>query len=143
MTILMQLAMCSLAAHARPQPAAGAGRQDPLATEAAPAAHVAIGRYRNEEAVIQAVRETLAESPGLWMAPSGTALSGDSYQKFAQQFSMAAKPHCLGPDPMKHQPASTVIGNNATGKWNVGVGGVFALPFWGAAILRGKCSWGR
>ena len=39
---------------------------------------------------------------------------------------------------MKHQPTSFEAGG-----WVFGVGGQFALPFWAAAIARGKCSWTR
>jgi hypothetical protein len=44
-------------------------------------------------------------------------------------------PGCLGPNALKFQPSSTVVGG-----WNIGVGGLFALPFRAAAIVRGKCN---
>jgi hypothetical protein len=36
---------------------------------------------------------------------------------------------------LKHQPADFTAGG-----WNFGLGGILALPFWGAAIVRGKCN---
>jgi hypothetical protein len=88
-----------------------------------------------DEVISKAVRETLAEHPGSPKLPPGKALSGDAYGKFARGFSEAQKPGCLNPDAMKFQPSSTTIGG-----WNIGVGGLFALPFWAAAIVRGKCN---
>jgi hypothetical protein len=88
----------------------------------------------SDEVIHKAVRETLDEHPGSPRLESGKALSGDPYQKFARGFSEARKPDCLHPDAMKFQPNSFVVGG-----WNIGFGGLFALPFWGAAIARGKC----
>jgi len=114
-------------------PAAAAQAPDPLGG-AAPA-------FQFKDARIEkAVRETLAESkeeektkPRAAFAATG-ALSGDSYEAFGRQFSEAQKPSCLGPDALKHQPAGF-----STKGWNFGLGGLLALPFWGAAIARGKC----
>jgi len=92
----------------------------------------------NEEAIRKAIRDTLDERQDNLVSLEGPALSGGAYREFARKVSEAKKPHCLGPDPLKHQPASTVIGG-----WNVGVGGILALPFWAAAIVRGKCNWTR
>ena len=92
----------------------------------------------SEEAIKQAVREVLAEHPVQPLAAEGTALSGGPYREFARQFSEAERPHCLGPNALKHQPASTVYKG-----WNIGATGIFALPFWAAAIVRGKCNWQR
>jgi len=89
----------------------------------------------SDEVIGKAVRETLAEHPGSPARPSGKVLSGDPYQKFSREFSEARKPDCLHPDAMKFQPASVVIGG-----WNVGLGGLFVLPFWAAAVVRGKCN---
>ncbi len=106
------------------------------------------GARPSDEAIRAAVREILAEVParslyGSDTAPAGgTALSGGAYREFARQFSLAGKPHCLGPDPLRHQPhgfvAKTVLGD-----YVIGASGIFVLPFWGAAIVRGKCSWTR
>ncbi|KFI06782.1 hypothetical protein [Massilia sp. BSC265] len=90
----------------------------------------------SDEAIKAAVRAVLEEMPASAMPSSGTALSGGAYKEFARKFSEAEKPHCLGPNATRHQPSTF-----STKNWNYGFGGLFALPFWGAAILRGKCSW--
>ena len=88
-----------------------------------------------DEAIKQAVRKTLAESPArAGPAPSGDVLSADPYRKFSRGFTEAKKPACLGPDALKHQPAEF-----RTRTWVIGAGGLVALPFWAAAIARGKC----
>lgn len=92
-----------------------------------------------DEVISKAVRETLAESKGNPTRQPGKALSGDAYQKFARDFSEAEKPGCLGPDALKFQPSSTVV-KTPFGAFNVGIGGIFALPFWAAAVARGKCN---
>jgi hypothetical protein len=94
--------------------------------------------------VERAVRETIAESKdeakGKAKDSFGTeagnerALSGDKYTEFGRQFSEAQIPGCLGPDALKHQPAGF-----STRNWNFELTGLLALPFWGAAIVRGKC----
>ena len=84
----------------------------------------------DDEAIRKAVRETLAETP----APAkdrGPALRGDAYEKFERKFDDARLPSCWQPDAMKHQPPR--IGP-------IAVGGILALPFWGAAIVTGKCN---
>jgi hypothetical protein len=96
----------------------------------------------SDEVISKAVRETLAEQaagqPGSPRLASGKALSGDAYRKFEQGFSEAEKPGCFGPDALKFQPSTKVV--KAGGQdYVVGVGGLFALPFWAAAIVRGKC----
>ena len=94
-----------------------------------------------DEVISKAVRDTLAEEGRTGMKrESGRVLSADtSYQKFERGFSEAQKPGCLGPNATKFQPSSTVV-NTPLGKFEVGAGGIFALPFWAAAIVRGKCN---
>jgi hypothetical protein len=92
-----------------------------------------------DEVISKAVRETLAEQPAGPRLRSDKALSGDAYKKFERAFSDAEKPGCLNPDALKFQPSSTVIGGHGGGGWNVGVTGLFALPFWATAVVRGKC----
>jgi hypothetical protein len=96
-----------------------------------------------DDVISKAVRETLAEQqagqPGSPRLASGKALSGDAYRKFEKGFSEAEKPGCFGPDALKFQPSTKVV--KAGGQdYVVGVAGLLALPFWGAAILRGKCN---
>jgi len=111
-------------------------REDPfaLAEERRPAS-ILVARP-HDEAVRQAIRDTLAERPDGVLSASSPALSGGAYHEFARQFSAARKTHCLGPDPLKHQPHSIETRN-----WTFGVGGLLAAPFWAAAIVRGKCNW--
>jgi hypothetical protein len=103
------------------------------------------GLRLTDEAISKAVRETLLEEGRTGAGAgikreSGKALSADTaYQKFERGFSEAQKPSCLGPNATKFQPSSTVV-NTPFGKFNVGVGGIFALPFWATAVARGKCN---
>jgi|AraplaDrversion2_2_1032049.scaffolds.fasta_scaffold01670_23 hypothetical protein len=106
--------------------------------ERKPSAQPKLSLRLTDEVISKAVRETLAEQAGSPKLQSGKALSGDAYQKFEHAFSEAEKPGCLGPDALKFQPSTTTIGKGGGG-WNVGVGGLFALPFWAAAVVRGKC----
>jgi hypothetical protein len=106
--------------------------------ERKPSAQPKLSLRLTDEVISKAVRETLAEQPGSPKLQSGKALSGDAYQKFERTFSEAEKPGCLGPDALKFQPNATVIGKGGGG-WNVGAYGIFALPFWAAAVVRGKC----
>jgi hypothetical protein len=132
---LLPLAAClPLIVQADPPPSSRAAQEDPFAQ---PATQRSSARP-SDEAIRAAVRATLDEMPDNPTPATGTALSGGPYREFARQFSQAEKPHCLGPDPLKHQPHSITTKN-----WVFGVGGIFALPFWGAAIVRGKCNWTR
>jgi hypothetical protein len=92
-----------------------------------------------DEVINKAVRETLAENPVSPKLRSEKALSGDAYRKFERGFSEAEKPGCLNSDALKFQPAGTTL-KTPDGGWNIGLGGLFAIPFWAAAIVRGKCN---
>jgi len=107
-----------------------------VATDASAAEPTPSLRARlTEDVVKQAVRETLAEGPREpQAAPSGRVLSGDRYQSFARTFSEAQIPSCLRPDALKHQPNKIDTKN-----WHFEANGTLALPFWAAAIARGKC----
>ena len=115
----------------------GARAAEPeAAPPATPAAATPLRARLTEDAIRLAVRETLAETPAPGpRAPSGDVLSGDSYRKFSRDFTEAKKPSCLGPDALKHQPASF-----STKNWNFSADALMALPFWAAAIARGKCN---
>jgi hypothetical protein len=123
--------------------AAVAQEADLLAAPDKAALPLALRLPLKDPLIDKAVRETLAESKqtgtdagkerGLFVLKP--ALSGDSYAAFGRRFSDAQKPSCLGPDALKHQPAGLTIGG-----WHIGLGGMLALPFWGAAIVRGKCN---
>lgn len=104
----------------------------------APAASVQDGKAApkldlgmSSPAVRDAVRQTLAEHAPAPRTRAGKALSADPYAAFGRKMDEAEVPSCWGPDAMKHQPPK--IGP-------VGIGGLLALPFWGLAIVRGKCS---
>lgn len=85
----------------------------------------------DDPVVREAIRATLADAPAQPGKRDGTVLSGDpSYAGFARKMDDATVPSCLHGDAMKHQPPT--IGP-------IVLGGLLALPFWGAAILRGKC----
>jgi len=139
--LLLPLASClSLPAQADAPATLKRAQPDPFALPQAPVAPLKTGARPSEEAIRAAVRATLEEMPPSPMPATGTALSGTPYREFERKFAFAAKPHCLGPDPLKHQPHSTVA-KTIFGDFVVGVGGIYALPFWAAAIVRGKCTW--
>lgn len=96
----------------------------------------------SDEAIKAAVRAILDDMPYERPPAGGAALSGAPYKEFSRRFSEAGKGHCLGPDALKHQPASIVV-KTIFGDFAVGAGSLLALPFWGAAIARDKCSWRR
>ena len=83
----------------------------------------------DEDAIRKAVRDTLAETRAT-ANDRGPVLRGDAYDKFARQFDDARLPSCWQPDAMKHRPPH--VGP-------IALGGILALPFWGAAIVTGKC----
>ena len=141
--ILLPLAACQpLLAHADAPTPSRPVQTDPFGTRATPAAARAMGARPSDEAIKAAVREILDEMPADAMPAGGTVLGGRAHREFAQRFSEAKKAHCMGPDALKHQPHS-ITSKTPLGEFVFGVGGLFALPFWGAAIVRGKCDWTR
>jgi hypothetical protein len=131
-------AVPALLVHADPPGSPASAQHEPVAAAGTPVAAPPTSARPSDEAIKAAVRAVLEEMPDTPMPATGTALSGGAYREFARQFSEAEKPHCLGPNALKHQPAGF-----STKNWNFGAAGLLALPFWGAAIARGKCSWGR
>lgn len=85
----------------------------------------------SDDVIRQAVRETLAEQPPTPSPDHGRVLSGERATSLSRQMDEARVPSCWRPDGLKHQPAA--IGP-------IALGGVLALPFWAAAIVRGKCN---
>jgi hypothetical protein len=83
-----------------------------------------------DDVIRQAVRETLAERPS-GAADTGRVLSAERNTSFARQVDEARRPSCWQPDAMKHQPPQ--LGP-------ITLGGILAVPFWAASIVRGKCS---
>lgn len=121
--------------------AAAAQEADALAVQDKP--KVPFSLKFKDDAIARAVRETVAESKEMEKAREGTTsaalslkgvLKGDRYDEFGRQFSEAQKPSCLGPDALKHQPAGFTYGG-----WNFSLGPLLTLPFWTAAVVRGKC----
>ena len=114
--------------------------KDPFALADTPsAASPPPGARPSDEAIRKAVREVMADYPDKpFSSADGPALSGGAYREFSRQFSEAKKPHCMGPDPLKHQPHEI-----RTKNWIFGASGILAAPFWAAAIVRGKCNWTR
>jgi hypothetical protein len=104
-----------------------------------PAAQAPLSLRLSDEVIGKAVRETLAEQAAGNKPYAEKTLSGDAYRKFGRAFSEAEKPDCLHPDAMKFQPHSLSfkLGGQTYG---IGVGGQLAIPFWLAAIVRGKCN---
>lgn len=91
-----------------------------------------------DQVIGKAVKETLAEQANRGGLRWEKSLSGDAYRKFERAFSGAEKPDCLHPDALNFQPHSVAfkIGGQTHG---IGVGGQLSIPFWIAAIVRGKC----
>jgi hypothetical protein len=86
----------------------------------------------NDPAVIRAaVQEAIDNTSAKDAGGQGGVLSATGNQTFARSFEDARVPDCLHPDAMKNQPPK--IGP-------IGIGGIYALPFWISAIVRGKCN---
>lgn len=84
-----------------------------------------------DPAIRKAVHDTLAEDKREPLKADGQVLRGDaSYKAFSHQMDEASVPDCLHSDALKHQ--APMIGP-------IPVVGLFILPFWAAAALRGKC----
>jgi hypothetical protein len=80
----------------------------------------------SDEAIRDAIKQTLSEQKKDPALQTGRALSGDRYDQFGRDFSDAKIPDCLHSDGLKFQP--TYI-----------FGGLLAAPFVAIAALRGKC----
>lgn len=128
--------------HAEAQDARKPAPVDPFGIPATAPAAPLPGARPSEEAIRAAVRATLDDMPLSAVPGAGDVLSSRPYREFARKVSEAKKAHCLGPDPLKHQPHSFVA-KTVLGDYVIGVGGLYAAPFWAAAILRGKCNWTR
>ena len=87
-------------------------------------------RVSDPATIRAAVKQAIASTPDAAREHENAALSGASYPGFVRAVDDARIPDCLHPDALKHQPAK--IGP-------VDIGGIYALPFLAAAILRGKC----
>jgi hypothetical protein len=107
------VSMTSLSVRAQTAPAAEPAKQ-PLRARLA------------DEAIKDAIRQTLAEQKKETALQPGKALSADRYEQFGREMSDARIPDCLHGDALKFQP--TFI-----------FGGLLAAPFVAIAALRGKC----
>ena len=102
-----------------------------LPTSAAPLPPATLRlRLSDPDVIRAAVKEAVANTP-VALSSSTRTLGADPYRGFAEAVDDARVPSCLHPDALKHQPPK--IGP-------VGIGGIYALPFLAAAILRGKCN---
>lgn len=100
-----------------------------LAIDAAPPAAPLRVRVSDPAVIRTAVKAALAASP----APArdtGRILSGDAQSGLSQAFDEARVPGCLNPDALKHQPAKIGF---------IDLSGILVVPFWLAAVARGKC----
>jgi hypothetical protein len=80
-----------------------------------------------DEAIRQAVKQTLADEQKESAIAPGRTLSGDArYQQFGRAVSEAKTPDCLHGDALKYQPTFFFAG-------------LLAIPFWALAAIRGKC----
>jgi hypothetical protein len=104
-----------------------------------PAPQPGLSLRLTDEVIGEAVRATLAENPGSPRQRSGKVLSADPYQKFARAFSEAEKPGCMRPDAMKFQPHELTFKLGGQ-DYVMAATGKLAIPFWIAAIVRGKCN---
>jgi hypothetical protein len=136
MTVLSWLCLSSVQAAAQELTQE---REERKADSKAPAAQLPLSMRLTDEVISKAVKESLAESPRVTKQQSGRVLSGDKYEKFSRDFSEAEKPGCLNPDAMKFQPHSLsfkLLGQ----EYEMAATGKLAIPFWIAAIARGKCN---
>ena len=91
--------------------------------------------WLSDAAVKLAVREASASAPLPASSRRGQAYGADSqYRQFDLAFAYARRPDCLHPDGLKFQPA-------ALGQ--IELDSEFAIPFWIAAIAKGKCNFGE
>jgi bacterioferritin-associated ferredoxin len=103
-----------------------------IASESAPAPALgnSLRARLSDEAIRQAVRETLAETKENPRRHEADVLSADQYQRFSNEFHEAKVPYCMHPDGLKRQP--TNIGP-------INFVGLYAVPFVFLAKMRGKC----
>lgn len=88
-------------------------------------------RITDPAAIRAAVKEAVAASDAPPPGAKGNVLGSDGRSGMTRAFDEARVPDCLHPDALKHQPAA--IGP-------IGIGGIYALPFWLSAVVRGKCN---
>ena len=56
------------------------------------------------------------------------------FEQFAANVEDATTPYCFGSNPMKHAPPVVDVAGI-----KVGIGGIYALPFWVKAVATNKC----
>lgn len=100
------------------------------------AAHAGPLRSRlTDDAMKDAVKQTLAELPAKQYFPATTDLRGDQHAAFARQLDKATIPDCLHPDALKHVPVNIELSK----EWTFSLTQLLPLPFWLAAAATGKC----
>lgn len=98
----------------------------PAATPLQQPPAAALRRRPDDDAIRQAVRETLAEQPDNPRLHEADTYRANRYDGFARQVDDATVPDCLHADGLKRQPTFFL-------------GGLLALPFIAVAKVRGKC----
>lgn len=121
----------ALAWAAEPPTQDASSSQDALAAPSSAPAHAPLRARLTDDAIVQAVRDTLAEEPSTPLA-DGQVLSGGPYREFADAVTEARRGYCMRPNALKQQPAR--IGP-------IQLGGILAIPHWLGAMARGKCNW--
>jgi hypothetical protein len=95
-------------------------------TQPKPGSDAPLRARLTDEAIRDAVKQTLANEKQEAVVAPGKAFSADPrYQQFGREMSEAKIPDCLHGDALKFQPTF--------------LGGLLAIPFWALAAMRGKC----
>lgn len=120
------------AAHA--QNTAPAHETLPAAPDFARPASLELGRF-DDPAIRTAIREAAAAAPhDLPAAGANVVFSGRAAKRVDAAFEAAAVGDCLHGDALKHTPPVIRIGPIP-----LGLGGIFAVPFWAYAAASRKC----
>jgi hypothetical protein len=103
-----------------------AANAQPAQAQPKPRPDVPLRAQLTDEAIRDAVKQTLANEKQEAVVAPGKAFSADPrYQQFGREMSEAKIPDCLHGDALKFQPTF--------------LGGLLAIPFWALAAMRGKC----
>lgn len=88
-------------------------------------------RIGDPEVIHAAAKAAIAANPAGVVRVQSTALGADPTPAFTRAMNDARVPDCLHPDATKLVPPK--LGP-------IGIGGIYALPFWLGAIAQGKCN---
>lgn len=116
----------ALATNASAQSQPPAANAQPTQANSGPASEPPLRQRLTDEAIRDAVKQTLASEDQGHLVALGKPLSADPrHQQFGRKMSDAKIPDCLHGDALKFQPTF--------------LGGLLAIPFWALAAVRGKC----